>query len=134
MCVRCAYVFVRFACVCVLCLYLATVAGVALGAGAAEGFQGVLAEAAVEAGLGVALVHLVLTMGAREAVATRAGVAVDLVGARPSVEAGAGGKQTAPRFNTWSRTSDLNLGDMTLCISIAMFLCCLYRFVFKKNE
>lgn len=47
--------------------YLAAVAGEAFGARAAEGLQGVLADAAVQAGLRVALVDLVLAVGASEA-------------------------------------------------------------------
>lgn len=69
--------------------YLAAVPSEAFGAGAAEGLQGVLADAAVEARLRVALVDFVLAVGAGEAGAAAAGVAVDLVRARPSVEAGA---------------------------------------------
>ena len=42
--------------------YLATVAGVAFGAGAAEGLEGILAQATVEARLRVTLVHLVLAV------------------------------------------------------------------------
>lgn len=72
-----------------MCWHLAAVPSEAFGAGAAEGLQGVLADAAVEAGLRVALVDLVLAVGAGEAGAAAAGVAVDFVRARPSIEAGA---------------------------------------------
>lgn len=72
-----------------MCSHLAAVPSEAFGAGAAEGLQGVLAHAAVEAGLRVALVDLVLAVRAGEAGAAAAGVAVDFVRARPSVEAGA---------------------------------------------
>lgn len=70
--------------------YLAAVASVALGAGAPEVLQSVLAQASVEARLRVALVHLVLAVRAGEPWAARAGVAVDLVCAGASIEAGAG--------------------------------------------
>lgn len=75
-----------------LLCYLAAVACVAFRAGAAEGLEGVLADAAVEAGLRVALVDFVLTVRAGEAGAAVASVAVDFVRARPSVEAGAVGR------------------------------------------
>lgn len=74
--------------------HLAAVPSEAFGTGAAEGLQGVLADAAVEAGLRVALVDLVLAVRAGEAGAAAARVAVDFVRARPSIEAGAEEKTT----------------------------------------
>lgn len=46
---------------------LAAVASVALGAGATEGFQGILTDASVEARLGVTLINLILAVRASEA-------------------------------------------------------------------
>lgn len=66
---------------------LAAIARVAFRTRAAERLERVLAYPSVQTGLGVTLVHLVLTVGACETGATGAGVAIDFVRARPSVEA-----------------------------------------------
>lgn len=68
-------------------VYLAAAAGVALWAGAAEGLHTVLAHSSVEAGLRVALVHLVLTVFSGEACAACAGKAIDLIHAGTTVKA-----------------------------------------------
>lgn len=66
---------------------LAAVASVAFRTRAAERLERVLANPSVQTGLGVTLVHLILTVGACETGATGAGVAIDFVCARPSIEA-----------------------------------------------
>lgn len=66
---------------------LASVPCVAFGTRAAERLQCVLADPSVQTGLGVALVHLVLTVGSCETGAAGAGVTIDFVGACPSIEA-----------------------------------------------
>lgn len=68
-------------------MYLAAVASVALGAGATEGFQGILTDASVEARLGVTLINLILAVRASEAWAAGTGIAVDFICARPTIEA-----------------------------------------------
>lgn len=66
---------------------LASVASVALGAGAAEGLQGILTYAPIQARLGITLVDFILAVGAGEAGAARTRIAIDFIGARASVEA-----------------------------------------------
>lgn len=66
---------------------LAAVTLVAFGTRAAERLKTVLTNPSIQTGLGVTLVHLVLTVGACETGATGAGVAIDFVCACPSIEA-----------------------------------------------
>lgn len=66
---------------------LASVPGVTFGTRAAERLKSVLANPTVQTGLGVTLVHLVLTVGSCETGAAGAGVAIDFVCACPSIEA-----------------------------------------------
>lgn len=68
-------------------MYLATIASITLGTGAAEGLQGILTDSSVETGLGVTLIDLILAVGTSEARATSTGIAIDFVCARPSIEA-----------------------------------------------
>lgn len=76
-------------------LYLAVEPGVSLGTRALVRPVAVLAGAPVEAGLGVALVDVVLAVAAREAGRAEAGERVDAIHAGPTVEAGAGNTNTA---------------------------------------
>lgn len=73
-------------------MYLATVASITLGTGAAERLQGILTDSPIETGLGVAFIDLILAVGTSEARATGAGVAIDFVCACPSIEARTGEK------------------------------------------
>lgn len=60
-------------------VYLAALAGVAFGTGAAERAQSILTEASVETRLGITLVDLILAVRAREARAAGTGIAIDFI-------------------------------------------------------
>lgn len=74
--------------------YLAVEPSVSLGTGALVRPIAVLTRAPVQAGLGVTLVDVVLTVAAREAGWTEAGEGVDAIHAGPPIEAGAGSTNT----------------------------------------
>lgn len=74
--------------------YLAVEPSVSLGTGALVRPVAVLTRAPVQAGLGVTLVDVVLTVAAGEAGWTEAGEGVDAIHAGPPIEAGAGSTDT----------------------------------------
>lgn len=48
-------------------MYLTAVAEKTFGAGTSEGFESILTDAPIEAGLGITLIHLILAVGTSEA-------------------------------------------------------------------
>lgn len=77
--------------------YLAVEPGVPLGTGALVGAVAVLTRAPVQAGLGVTLIDVVLTVAAREAGQAHTGEGVDAIHTCPTVEAGAGDTDSTPQ-------------------------------------